>query len=66
MQEFLTTPQNMKINIEVMYVKPQVMMRVEDSENVVKLEKAGARGARHHLTSVNYGNSKHGAQESLE
>lgn len=56
----------MKINFKVMYVKPLVMMGVEDSENVVKLEKAGARGARHHLTSVNYGNGKHGAQESLE
>lgn len=56
----------MKINFEVMCVKPLVMMGVEDSENVVKLEKAGARGTRHHLTSVNYGNGKHGAQESLE
>lgn len=32
----------MKINFEVMCVKPLVMMGVEDSENVVKLEKAGA------------------------
>lgn len=66
MQEFLITPQNMKINFEVIYVKPLVTMGVEDSETVVKLKKAGARGARHHLTSVNYDNGKHRVQESLE